>query len=199
MFILCPPNTTHDERHIGQSTIMAIGFCLNDDEMKFSDYIVSNDISIFNLFNFIRLEIRNKQYGYNDIIHNYLFVILTKLMRIKNPLQSYEFNINYVIKYIDEYFVTDINIDDLANIAGYSTDHFRILYKNKTGISPKKYILQKRLNYATKLLQTSDMSVAEISDVCGFKYPPQFIQFFKQHKKCTPHNFRIKNKIQDII
>ena len=93
-------------------------------------------------------------------------------------------------RYIDEYFRTELNVNELASIAGYTPDYFRILFKEKTGKTPKKYILDKKIDYAKKLLEHSTLSITNISYECGFNYVPQFLVFFKKYAGLTPNQYR---------
>ena len=89
-----------------------------------------------------------------------------------------------------EYFRTELNVNELASIAGYTPDYFRILFKEKTGKTPKKYILDKKIDYAKKLLEHSTLSITNISYECGFNYVPQFLVFFKKYAGLTPNQYR---------
>ena len=190
MVVLCPPNVVHGEKHIGQSTVLAIGYKTEDPSLEFNEVLECNDVQVLKLLENIRREIARKEYNYNKAIECYTSLILTLLKRLIKANQQEVPIVHYVINYIDEYYRTPINLKDLAAIANYSADHLRILFKQYTGMSPKEYILQKRLNHAIKLLKTTDLSVNEISQECGFEYASHVIKFLKQKTNLTPKEIR---------
>ena len=198
MFVLCPPNIVHNEKHIGQSTVLAIGYNTEDPSLIFDNVMECNDIEIIKLFENIRYEIAHKEYNYNKAIEYYIAIILTFLKRFVKADKQEVPIVHYIIKYIDEYYRTPINTKDLAYIANYSPDHLRVLFKKETGVSPKEYILQKRLGHAIKLLETTNMSVNQISLECGFEYASHFIKFLKQKTNLTPKEIR-KNSLNNFF
>lgn len=55
-----------------------------------------------------------------------------------------------------------------------------------------KYILEKRLETAKKLLTLTDFSIADISDKVGFSDYNYFSKVFKQHYNISPKKYRTK-------
>lgn len=98
--------------------------------------------------------------------------------------------IRQALNYIDEYFLTDISREQLAAISKYSYDRFRHIFKDVMDVSPKQYIINKRLEYSKTLLATTDSSITEISYQCGFSSTSHFIQVFKQAMSITPIQYR---------
>ena len=98
--------------------------------------------------------------------------------------------IRRALNYIDEYFLTDVSKEQLAAISTYSYDRFRHIFKNVMGVSPKQYIINKRLEYSKSLLANTDESITEISYKCGFSSTSHFIQVFKQATDLTPIAYR---------
>lgn len=74
-----------------------------------------------------------------------------------------------------------ISIPRLAALCGVSEVYFRRLFLNTFGVSPKEYIIQKRIEYAKTLLSFGDFSVTEVSALCGYAEPCHFSrEFFKR-------------------
>ena len=117
--------------------------------------------------------------------------ILTMISRIMHMKTGVSDNgLQDSILYVDQYFMTDIRVDDLAKDCGYSSDHYRFLFKQATGVAPKQYILNKRISLAKKLLKGKDLSISEISVRCGFESYSQFMTFFKKKTGLTPNKYR---------
>ena len=192
-YILYPPGTVHDEHHQIPAKLVAVGFVAEDFPMdpapkQFKDF----NLSVFRLIEKIADEYRDKNYLYNKVIEATLteFFVTSYRSRGYNPLASGFDPIEYAYIYINEYFSTEIDLEKLANSTVYSNSRFRELFKSKTGISPKHYILNKRIEYAEKLLTATKLPIKEIAFLCGFTDYPQFNKFFKARKGINPKNYR---------
>lgn len=191
---LIPPQISHHEKHTGYSKIMAIGFTTDKEVFSFSQVLQYTNMTMLNAVAAIRKELSEKQFGYLDAIKSYLEILLYHFKRSLLPPMAEKFSIDFALRYIDEYFCTELNVNELASIAGYTPDYFRILFKEKTGKTPKKYILDKKIDYAKKLLEHSKLSITNISYECGFNYVPQFLVFFKKYTSLTPNQYRSVQK-----
>lgn len=92
--------------------------------------------------------------------------------------------------YIHEHCTEDLCLDDAAALAGFSKYHFTRLFKNHTGVSFYKYLNQKRIEHAEKLLVDPDLSITEVALQSGFSSLSSFIRMFKLINDCTPTEFR---------
>jgi len=95
-----------------------------------------------------------------------------------------------VCSYIDEHCTEDLTLESVADRAGFSKFHFSRLFKQFTNISFYKYLNQKRIETAEKLLVSPNLSVTEVSLSSGFSSMSSFIRMFKQVKGCTPTEYR---------
>jgi AraC-like DNA-binding protein len=76
---------------------------------------------------------------------------------------------------------------DSATINRFSLNrHFQKLL----GISPVKYILQKRINHAIMLLNSTNKQIAEIAEECGFCDAAHFSKQFKAFTGQRPSDLR---------
>ncbi|MGH7885260.1 MAG: helix-turn-helix domain-containing protein [Thermodesulfobacteriota bacterium] len=74
--------------------------------------------------------------------------------KIEAKLSNYNFN--RVIEFIDRNIDEKITVDKLAEIVDISKYYFSRLFKNKTGISPYKFIIENRIELSKKLLHKSE-------------------------------------------
>ncbi|WP_083894110.1 AraC family transcriptional regulator [Rivularia sp. PCC 7116] len=81
-------------------------------------------------------------------------------------------------------------LSDLANLAGISQFHFSRLFKNSMGISPHKYVIKQRVERAKSLLKNPELSVTEISLLCGFNSHSHLGKYFRQLTGFTPRQYR---------
>ncbi len=191
-FVLVEPNTIHGEVHNTQTSMISIGFCLHDYFISPQNCCYKDDTSkIFELVQAIRHEFKGKPPYYREYIENLLGNILIHILR-KGPVPSpgKENSIDYAISYIREYYMSDITMAELAKLTGYCDDYFRIVFKKNTGMAPKEFILETRLEAAKKMLADKNISMTDISAKCGFEYYSRFSLFFKNKTGVTPSEYR---------
>ena len=96
------------------------------------------------------------------------------------------------IHYIDENYNTEITLDKLAKLCVMSKTHFRRVFSSVCGVSPIQYLLGVRIRRAEELLQLSNYTVSEISQICGFKDVEHFCRTFKKRTGITAGQARIE-------
>ncbi|MEA5012263.1 MAG: AraC family transcriptional regulator [Angelakisella sp.] len=92
--------------------------------------------------------------------------------------------------FIDRNYTQPLSLDTLSETAYFSKHHLAHLFKNQTGISPIKYIIEKRIESACQLLITTRVSIADISFQVGYQDPIYFSQLFKKSKGMSPSAYR---------
>ncbi len=95
-----------------------------------------------------------------------------------------------VCNYITDHCTENINIDDLADLAGFSKFHFSRLFKQFSGVSCYEYLTQKRIAHAETLLIQPDVSITEAAMCSGFGSLSTFNRIFKASKHCTPSEYK---------
>ena len=88
----------------------------------------------------------------------------------------------------------DISRDEVARHAGISPSHFSRLLKERTGRSFTELLRQCRVDLACELLNSTQQTLAEISDTCGFCDQSYFTRVFQDVKGVTPKQFRATGK-----
>ena len=83
-----------------------------------------------------------------------------------------------VLAYIEENYNTEIPLSVLAEKMNVSTLYFSNYFKATFHISPKQYILNKRLAEGQRLLLETDMTIGEIANAVGFSSENYFSEFF---------------------
>lgn len=182
----------HSELYENTGISLVVQFTPPFDELKIAS-LVSHDtvLHIGDICEHMREELKNRKFGYEIVVDGLMREIVTLIARNRYSKCNLSDNgLTDAILYIDQYFMTTIKIDDLAYECGYSPDHFRILFKQKTRTTPKAYILQKRLTLAKKLLKDNKLSIAEIAVRCGFASYAQFMTFFKSRTGYSPDHYR---------
>ena len=98
--------------------------------------------------------------------------------------------ISPAVQKIERSFVeNELTVSALAGLCGISEVYFRRLFLNVFGISPKEYIIQKRIEYAKDLLLSGDFSVSEIGRMCGYIEPCHFSREFSKRVGTPPNRY----------
>ncbi len=104
--------------------------------------------------------------------------------------QQYAEKFIYICNYISAHCTDNLSLDDMASIAGFSKFHFTRLFKQFTNVSFYKYLNQKRIATAEKLLANPEYTITDVALNSGFSSVSSFIRMFKIIKNCTPTEFR---------
>lgn len=95
-----------------------------------------------------------------------------------------------VLDFIEAHLSDQIELDDLAAVAGSSRFHFAHAFRDATGFPPYRYLVHRRIDAAKTLLLQNNLSMKQISARSGFKSSAQFAVMFKQMFGTTPSRFR---------
>lgn len=84
----------------------------------------------------------------------------------------------------------DMSVSSLAALCGISEVYLRRLFLSAFGVSPKEYIIQKRVEYAKSLLLSGDFSVSEVALMSGYAEPCHFSREFKARTGVSPKLYK---------
>lgn len=96
-----------------------------------------------------------------------------------------------IIVYINDNLSNDTlcvnDIADTFNLSEYTVSH---MIREKTGMYFKRYLTMVRLDAAKEALASSEESIQDISQQCGFASASYFIRVFKNETGVTPLQYR---------
>ena len=99
-----------------------------------------------------------------------------------------------VLDLVDCCFAEEIGLDDLAAEACLSPFHFSRLFQKATGLSPHRYVAERRVQEAKRKLAEGRLSLVEIALETGFGSQGNFNRIFRRHTGQTPGAFRRQNR-----
>jgi AraC family transcriptional regulator len=85
---------------------------------------------------------------------------------------------------------TELSLASLAKESGYSRAHFLRMFRAATGLTPHRYVLERRLSTAQQLLRQSEMLLADIALKCGFSSQTHMNDVFRKRLGVTPLDYR---------
>ena len=97
----------------------------------------------------------------------------------------------HIIKsYIDENYAKKITLQILANQFFLDKSYLCKIYKEQYGVSLNRYISEKRITEAKRLLRFSNMTMEQIGDKVGYEDGNYFSRVFKKLEGCSPREYR---------
>ena len=93
---------------------------------------------------------------------------------------------------IGDCYMKPLSVADLAAAAGISRFHFSRLFRQATGASPYRRLLETRLGAARRMLETSDLPVGEVASRCGFERANYFAAQYAQRFGMRPRDTKLE-------
>jgi AraC-like DNA-binding protein len=126
-----------------------------------------------------------------------LYLLFSKLMKQDSLTDNHE-SIDYVqqaIRFMETHFKDNISIKDVSDYVGLDRTYLFRIFKEKTSISPKEYLINIRIEEAKKLLIKTNMSINNIIFAIGYTNYVSFFNIFVAKTKQTPSGYRDSNRI----
>lgn len=95
-----------------------------------------------------------------------------------------------VLAIMEERLSDDLPLGELAEVAGLSPFHFLRAFRQATGSTPHRRLVELRIDRAITLLTGSDVPLAEIAVTCGFASHSHMSTWFRRLKDTTPARIR---------
>ena len=92
--------------------------------------------------------------------------------------------------YIGDNLTGGVNNIVIAQKFGYHPYAINAIFKKSEGVSIHSYITAKKTALAKELLLSTDLTVSEISEKCGFSSASYFSECFMKNEHITPLNYR---------
>lgn len=97
------------------------------------------------------------------------------------------------LKYIHENFKQKLPLQLVSSYVFVNPQYFSRIFKKEVGINYIDYVNNLKIEYACKLLETTNYPAYRISSECGFADPSYFNRVFVQQKNMTPKVYRRKH------
>lgn len=123
------------------------------------------------------------------------FDIIIDALRIEQRLSTDSYDINdpsikKIIKYIENNITSTLVVDDLADIANMSRRKLELKFKAATGNTIHKFITDKKINWITSQLISTDKSLLDLALEAGYNDVRSVYRIFKENLEITPLNYR---------
>lgn len=184
---------------------------------KINNILIPNDIALLGVDNdelicnlsdppisSIVLDVEKGGYEVGRLIHELMISekkkpanIVINPIRVEQRQSTEKYNISNkyilkVVKYIEENFTSDINIESLTQLVPLSRRNLEVKFKKELGISTYQFVLSCRVELFANLLITTNRSLFELAFESGFNDYKNISRIFKKFKGYTPVEYRQK-------
>ena len=129
-----------------------------------------------------RLCQKSDQTMYVPLMHSFIIELFYDALQVSGEnitVETDEF-LQKALSYIDEHLHEKILLDDLARATSHSKSSFCHSFEKKMRISPKQYILQKKLALASKLIAEGTPRTVAAMRV-GYENYSNFFRIYSKH------------------
>lgn len=95
-----------------------------------------------------------------------------------------------VVEFIEDNMHRPISLTEIASVAAMSPFHFSRSFKRTLGVSPVRYLWERRVDAAKKLIMAGGESLAQVALICGFSSQSHFTTKFRMVTGHTPTEFQ---------
>lgn len=129
--------------------------------------------------------------NYEALIDETAIVLQKMIIRIKNSLNNNEITLaEQIQKYLDANIEKKITLKELSSVFNYSVNQIIRVFKDKYGMTPYRYFIEKKIDVAKLYLSNSKRTVSEISNILAFSDQNYFSSEFKRLTSLSPSEYR---------
>ena len=156
--------------------------------------------AIFQCMDMLRQEIQHEKPGQETICQNLLNIIILMILRQKDMRLSITASNNVssecfsVKEYIDTHFKDPITLDLLAQQTHQNKYYVAHTFKEAFGVSPIKYLMERRVEESKYLLEETDLSIGQIGSIIGFSSSSHYSQAFRRSTNLSPNEYRKQSR-----
>lgn len=137
------------------------------------------------LANYVKMilqEMQTRSLNYEISVRGLFVALITEVMRLSteqnDSAAANRMVIAPALTYIDEFYMENFSIRDLADACSMSESHFRRVFRELVGMGPLDYLNRTRIAKACSLLRMTDDSILTISEKVGFGSMSSFNRHF---------------------
>jgi AraC-like DNA-binding protein len=156
---------------------------------------LGGDVQLFSLFEDVQ---EGLEHGFTLTRLIYAAHSLTHLMglilRHKDEFYAGETNVREriarSIEFMKGHLRENLRLSTLAALVNFSRSHYTTVFRRLTGYAPRSYLNHLRMQRAVELLNTTELSIKQISDQLGFSDQFYFSRAFRQMHNHSPSEHR---------
>ena len=100
-------------------------------------------------------------------------------------------SVRAAIRYMEEYYMEPISLEEIAGYVGVTPQHFSKMFKKELGINYIEWLTNYRMDIAKELLLEGKDAIKEICYQVGYSDPNYFSRIFKKVVGMTPKEYAV--------
>ncbi|MGV8983108.1 AraC family transcriptional regulator [Clostridium sp.] len=169
----------------------------------------SNNLNTHNIYNYSKYnheilsymnnllyEVEQKDEYYEEICENLFEALIFNMKRrtksnlIFSPTNNINKECALIKNYIDIHYSSELTLEHLASITHMNKYYLIHIFKKFIGTTPIDYLIERRTAMSKMLLETTEYSMDQISQITGFTSQSYFNQIFKKRVGTCPTQYR---------
>ena len=94
-----------------------------------------------------------------------------------------------ILDFLESNYMNDISMEEIANYTGRSLSTFKRDFKKCSTLSPREWLIHRRLEAAHELIRKGGLKVSEICFEVGFKNLSHFSKIYKERYGISPKGY----------
>ena len=168
-----------------------------DQKITVNSYLSENPNSILPITEHLCHALSSRKTGYEFMVQGYLYHLLGTIINEHLYEQTHQdivsseriASVKNVLTFISDNYSNNISLENLSRIAGMNPRYFCRYFRSLTGRTPVDYLNYYRIECASEMLSTKDITIREAAISCGFNDESYFIKTFHKYKGTTPKQF----------
>lgn len=122
-------------------------------------------------------------------LQSYVLHVFRDLLN-NNPFDGYSPYVKKAMLYIDQNFMKNITVIDIAKHVNINRDYLCRIMNRELHMTPLQYLTQVRIAHATHLLKTTNLRIQDIAEQSGYTSLSYFSKIFKRVTGRNPNMIR---------
>ena len=166
-----------------KSPYLPIKFHLTSEQISHIEYLSSKIHSLFDTDT-------EKSKAYVKLLLSTIIEAYLESLSEKN--ENYPLWLKQLISFLNEVLYLNTPINEYLGRFNYNKPYMRRVFKQYVGMTISSYYLNVKLKYADMLLRTTDSTINNVAEKCGFNSNTYFFREFKKKYGFTPAKYRKK-------
>lgn len=155
--------------------------------------------ALMQLVDHIREEYQEQESGFQEVILNYVHVLLLKCRRLESATSSIADSAEKQLFHtfqqtLEAFFKEENRVTFYAKALAVSNDKLNQVVKSVSGSTPGEMIASRLLLEAKRWLLHSEKSIKEVAYLLNFQDNAYFNRWFKKRENCSPGEFRTASR-----
>lgn len=187
-FSVLPPETEHSESYLCGGRVICATL---DSSLPLRGGLYHDDTGkLAGIMEEMADEIRCQPPQYRAMLAAKADELALRIFRMTAAEPHQPKQLEFAVRFLEQNYREPVSLVAVAAQIGYSYDYFHHRFKEENGISPRAFLVRRRMQAAKELLTDTNLSCTEIAGRCGFCSSAQFAKQFRQMVGMAPSEYR---------